>query len=93
MFWNKKKSNEVSINWERLTETAQLEQIKEESVSRSEGTAHIGAPGQENSLGFKILPEISVIEGSEMHSRREDAIQSGVNGSRRVLESRTVAGI
>ncbi len=34
MFWNKKKSNEVSINWERLTDTAQLEQIMEESKSQ-----------------------------------------------------------
>ena len=34
MFWNKSKSSRVEINWERLTEASQLEQIVEESKER-----------------------------------------------------------
>lgn len=34
MFWNKNKSSKVEINWERLTEASQLEQIIEESKER-----------------------------------------------------------
>ena len=34
MFWSKSKSSKVEINWERLTEASQLEQIVEESKER-----------------------------------------------------------
>lgn len=34
MFWKSKKSNPVTINWETLTDSAQLDQIIEESKER-----------------------------------------------------------
>jgi len=34
MFWKSKKTKEVNINWERLTETSQLDEIVEESKTQ-----------------------------------------------------------